>query len=145
MQNETSKRNKEEWATCATGRKAGQRGIMNAPAVGGGGGGEGQCSKEEGTRWIQSHWLVSGMRPGSDPEVYQAGDPWWARRELFQCKLWRKKALVGKGLRKTGNEVKGSRKVNHSWRERGIKKRVLRWKKLPLICTLMRTEQNMPP
>lgn len=52
--------------------------------------------------------------------------------------MWRKKALVAKGLRKTGNEVKGSRKVNHSWRECAIKRRVLRWKKLQLICTLMR-------
>ena len=31
------------------------RGVVNAPAAGGGGSGEGQCFKEEGIRWIQNH------------------------------------------------------------------------------------------
>lgn len=102
--------------------------------------------------------MFQGGRDPLDPEPLTGQwDEAWERprslpswRSLVSSKsavsveIVEEKGLSRKGLRKTGNKVKGSIKVNHSWRECGIKRRVLRWKKLQLICTLMRTQQNMP-
>lgn len=62
-------------------------------------------------------------------------------KSAVSVEIVEEKGLSRKGLRKTGNKVKGSIKVNHSWRECGIKRRVLRWKKLTAD---LYADENMP-
>lgn len=92
------------------------------------------------TRWGGT--VFQGRRGPLDPDplTSQGDEAWeWPRslpswRSLVSSKRTvsvetvEEKGLSRKGLRKTGNKVKGSRKVNHSWRECGIKRGVLRWK-----------------
>ena len=102
-----------------------------------------ECSG--GGRACPTPWggtVLQGRRGPLDPDPLtgQGDEAWeWPRslpswRSLMSSKRTvsvetvEEKGLSRKGLRKTGNKSKGSRKVNHSWRECGIKRRVLRWK-----------------
>lgn len=65
-------------------------------------------------------------------------------KSAVSVEIVEEKGLSRKGLRKTGNKVKGSIKVNHSWRECGIKKGFKMEKITADSAFSENTAENMP-